>query len=647
MVLVLCTDIGHRTVSVRLDDGPEVASASRSLAGAGVVTDAPGTWSLREDAEPVAQLPVGWLERVGDRVPFHTPEGQVRGDEILSAVVREPLRSVLEGLADTPTDEIHVGVVEPTDWSAHRAGVVRRVVREQVVALCQDRHGGPLGWEAVRVHSVPEPEALAHVTAGVEDSVEDAQGRGSGELSSDACGPVLQVDVGASATRARVLVPGEESGDGPLVVDRSVGGDVLDDRVFRHVLDQLPPALLADRGSEESLAELSGLRSACRVARESLSSATETELPVRLTAARSEIRLVRAELEDLLEPDLLRILEVGHRAVEEWTQTRGEATTQGAGQGRLDRIVLIGGVAHMPRLVQLASATWALPVHRPRHPGTARLGGASAVLRARLDRDASTSEAAPAAVTASTQSVHPVDTPSASVLPPAVVAEGTVGGLPPLRLLDGGAGEHSTRSVLGRPRPVNRILGAAAAVVALAGASTAVAFIPGLMEPAGNAAQIASSTGTTTVVPHPLAWSGGVGPAGTALATGADDPSPPGSKDGPEPDDGGAPSTVRLIRSGSTTPSGGGAPGGEVGRSVALHERGPTASPGTAADRAARSVSSEDGSSATSTRSRTDTEPAMSGSSSVPATTTQPPSSTTQPPATTSDPPPATTQPPA
>ena len=129
------------------------------------------------------------------------------------------------------------------------------------------------------------------------------------------------------------------------------GGSDLDQAVFGHVVASLGDTDL--RAPDPSLsAALAVLRSDCREAKEALSFTTDVLIPVLLPGAHTEIRLTRAEFEEMLRPRLADTVRVLERVV----------ASAGAAMGDLSRIVLVGGASRIPLVAETIGEATGRPV---------------------------------------------------------------------------------------------------------------------------------------------------------------------------------------------------------------------------------------------------------------------------------------------
>ncbi len=126
----------------------------------------------------------------------------------------------------------------------------------------------------------------------------------------------------------------------------SFGGADLDEVVLAHVREALGPAWEElDPTDPDVLAAVADLRRAVIAAKEALSHDTEVLVPVALPGVRTQVRLGRAEFEEMIRPALAETAEAMRRALD------------GAGTSPADlaALVLVGGSSRIPLVPQLLS----------------------------------------------------------------------------------------------------------------------------------------------------------------------------------------------------------------------------------------------------------------------------------------------------
>ncbi|MCX6501791.1 MAG: Hsp70 family protein [Microbacterium sp.] len=255
-----------------------------------------------------------FVRRVGDETPIIVGGAPHRAEDLFADTVAWVVGRVQEREGDAPA-EIHVTV--PGTWGPHR----RRILTEGL-----DRAG------VTRVTLAGASEAAAvHYDAAAPVRV----GR-----------PILVYDLGAAGFEVTVL---RKDSSGTLRVVGSpaglsdIGGTGLDDAILRHVATAA--GVDTSDTSEQNRLALAALRRECVDAKEALSFDTEAVVPVLLGRRARSVRITRSELEEMIEDDVLRTIDVVARSL-------ADADLTGAD---LDAIVLAGGTSRIPRVAQLLS----------------------------------------------------------------------------------------------------------------------------------------------------------------------------------------------------------------------------------------------------------------------------------------------------
>jgi Hsp70 protein len=153
-------------------------------------------------------------------------------------------------------------------------------------------------------------------------------------------------------------------------------GDLIDQALLTHVLDELSSAGSFDTAATPAIGSLAGLRTACRHAKEELSSVTATTLNADVPGYRGDIRLTREELEDAIRQSLDGFLTV----VEQTLQDSGIRAAD------LVAVASAGGVASIPTVTTTLSERLHAPViTTPRPHLTAAIGAAFRAARGPAD----------------------------------------------------------------------------------------------------------------------------------------------------------------------------------------------------------------------------------------------------------------------
>ncbi len=146
-----------------------------------------------------------------------------------------------------------------------------------------------------------------------------------------------------------------------------LGGVDFDDAVFNHVLAAVPDLAELDPDDPATLAATAALRRECTAAKEALSVDTEVTIPVLAPGIRSQVRLVRAEFEDMIRAQVAETVEALRRALRS-----ADVEPQG-----LDAVLLVGGSSRVPLVAQLVSAELGRPVAVDADPKAAIALGAA------------------------------------------------------------------------------------------------------------------------------------------------------------------------------------------------------------------------------------------------------------------------------
>jgi actin-like ATPase involved in cell morphogenesis len=278
--------------------------------------------------------------RLGDPTPI-VLGGTPYGAESLTAhLLRDIVRRVEEEQGEPP---MGVVVTHPATYGPYKMEVLEEAVRHAEV--------GPVSF-------LPEPAAAAiHYSA--KERVEP------GDL-------IAVFDLGGGTLDIAVLRKEEEGFEilgTPEGMDR-FGGIDLDEAVLGHVRTALGDALdgvdLADPAARAAMATL---RTSCRDAKESLSVDTDAVIPVMLPSVHTEVRLTRAEFENMVRPRLEETLRVLDRVV-------GNA---GCTMDDLTRILLVGGASRMPLVAEMVASHTRRPIAVDANPKHAVALGAARV----------------------------------------------------------------------------------------------------------------------------------------------------------------------------------------------------------------------------------------------------------------------------
>lgn len=299
-----------------------------------------------------------FVDRVGDPAGIAAADNTTHRSETLIA-------DALRALANTATDgrpvPDAVAVAHPAHWDAATVNAVR-------VALSRVSE-----WSRGRLVVMPDSSAALfalHANPGIPSG-----------------GIVAVCDFGGSGTTLSLL----EAADGyqaitPAVRYTEFSGDRLDQALLTHVIDDLSAAGSFDTSATSAVGSLQQLRSACRYAKEQLSTANDTELDAEVPGYRGEIRLTRTELEGAIRQPLDGFIGFFHEVLER----------NGIRLGELAAVASVGGGANIPLVTRtLSEQSGALVISAPRPHLTAAVGAA---LRAAHGGDEESTSLAPTAL---------------------------------------------------------------------------------------------------------------------------------------------------------------------------------------------------------------------------------------------------------
>jgi actin-like ATPase involved in cell morphogenesis len=328
--------------------------------------------------------------RFGDPTPLILGGAPYSADALTARLLAWVVGKVAEAEGGPPAGVV---VCHPANW-----GDFKQDLLGQAIARAE------LG---VATSTVPEPEAAA-VYYAAENRIRP--------------GSIVAVyDLGGGTFDAAVLrrtdpeweVLGEPQGVEHL------GGIDFDEAVFRHTVTTLGLRLDAvDRDDPTSLAAMARLRRDCVEAKEALSADSDVTIPVLLPSLQHDVRLTRAELEEMMRPALTDTIAALRRALRAADVTPEDVQS----------VLLVGGSSRVPLVGQMVGSALGRPVAIDAHPkhGTALGAAILAAERAtagraethRLDPTAEPSEP-----TAATSAPPPAPAVAAAGLAAAETAE--------------------------------------------------------------------------------------------------------------------------------------------------------------------------------------------------------------------------------
>jgi hypothetical protein len=162
----------------------------------------------------------------------------------------------------------------------------------------------------------------------------------------------------------------------PTVRHVDFSGDQIDQALLNHVVADVASADAVDTSGTATIGSLTALRGACQRAKEELSSTTSTTVTVDLRGKRSDIRITRAELDDLVRPPLDGFVNVVRKTLQR----------NGIPAGDLVAVASVGGGASIPAVTTTLSEQLRVPViAAPRPRLTPAIGAALTAARGPAD----------------------------------------------------------------------------------------------------------------------------------------------------------------------------------------------------------------------------------------------------------------------
>jgi YVTN family beta-propeller protein len=281
--------------------------------------------------------------RLGDPTPVILGGTAYSVTELLGALLRDVVHKVTETEGAAPGKVV---LTHPANWGPFRRGLFEEVPN---LANLSD------------VTLITEPEAAAAHYAWTR-KLDD------GEI-------VAVYDLGGGTFDATVLrsrPDGMEILGTPEGVER-LGGVDFDEAIFAHVNYAAGGSLTElDMSDPQSVIALSRLRQDCVLAKEALSLDTETIIPVFLPGRHFDVRLTRAEFEDMIRAPIESSISALARTLRSAEVTPGD----------LSGVLLVGGSSRIPLVAQMVSEELGKPTVVDTHPKYAVALGAAAVARA-------------------------------------------------------------------------------------------------------------------------------------------------------------------------------------------------------------------------------------------------------------------------
>ncbi|HXS85938.1 MAG TPA: Hsp70 family protein [Mycobacterium sp.] len=321
-----------------------------------------------------------FVDRVGDPGGITAADNTTHRSETLIA---DALRALAYTATDGRTLPEAVAVTHPAHWDA------------AVVNLVRGALGRVPEWSRGRLVLVPD-SAAALVALDANPGVPNN-------------GIIAVCDFGGSGTTLSLV----DAAQGYQAITQPVrhtefSGTRIDQALLTHVIGNLSAAGSFDTSATSGIGSLGQLRTACRDAKERLSSANETELTAEVPGYHGEIRLTRSDLDDAIRQPLDGFIGFFHDVLQR----------NGVQPGSLAAVASVGGGASIPLVTRtLSQESGALVISAPRPHLTAAVGAALRAARGPDDGDTALAPTALGSVSEATiMAAMPVESAAAPAL---------------------------------------------------------------------------------------------------------------------------------------------------------------------------------------------------------------------------------------
>ena len=323
-----------------------------------------------------------FVDRVGDPVGIVAADGSTH---LADKVLADALRAMLYTVGSPPAGP--VAVTYPAHWRPAAVDALRNALA------------------AVPEFQVPNPAQLVSDATAALTALQNDPG-------APTRGVIALCDFGGTGTNVTLVdATNGFAPIGPTVRHTDLSGDLVDQALLTHVINDLSAAGTIDLSGTSAIGSLSRLRAQCRGAKERLSTAAVTSLVAELPGHRSEMRITRNELDEAIRAPLAEFVGVVQETVER----------NGIQAADLVAVASVGGSARIPIITTTLSEHFRVPVITTGQPElTAAVGGGLRAARGTVDEGATSMAAAPgvaaaaAAATAMAPGVDPRDAPVSS-----------------------------------------------------------------------------------------------------------------------------------------------------------------------------------------------------------------------------------------
>ncbi|OBK73367.1 Hsp70 family protein [Mycobacterium sp. 1164985.4] len=303
-----------------------------------------------------------FVDRVGDPVGIVAADGTSHKAEV---VLADALRAMLHAVGGGRSPVGQIAVTHPAHWRPASVDALR----------------GALA--AIPEFQRPQPAPVVSDAVAALTSLKNEPGV-------PARGVIALCDFGGTGTSVSLFDADNGYAQiGETVRHHDLSGDLVDQALLTHVIEDLSAAGAVDLSSTSAIGSLSRLRSQCRGAKERLSTAAFTSLVAELPGHRSDVRLTRTELDEALRGPLAGFTDVL------------QDTLQRNGVRELAAVASVGGGARIPVITTTLSERFRAPVITSAHPElSAAEGGGLAAVRGTVEEGMTAMSAAPGAAAA-------------------------------------------------------------------------------------------------------------------------------------------------------------------------------------------------------------------------------------------------------
>jgi actin-like ATPase involved in cell morphogenesis len=318
--------------------GPSVPSVLLLAADGGFLAGDAAERHAVTDPQRIARL---FKRRLGDPTPLLVGDASIPAEVLTGRLLRWVVDTVVRLRGARPAT---IALSHPANWGPYKRDLL-------------DKAAEIAGVPEVVMVTEPQAAAISY----------------SSQSRVDVGSVVAVYDLGGGTFDAAVL---RKEADGGFTVLGSpegiehLGGIDIDAAVFARVCQEVEEAYEAlDPDDPQALAAVSRLRSECTQAKEALSLDTEISVPVLLPTIQTEVRVTRAELEEMIRPTLSETVTAMDRALRSASVAAAD----------VDHVLLVGGSSRIPLVAELVSSGLGRPVAVDAHPKHAIALGAAIV----------------------------------------------------------------------------------------------------------------------------------------------------------------------------------------------------------------------------------------------------------------------------